>query len=368
MSTSPETESVADNSIDVNTAPAQTKRTKSKKQEIAKNDTGAIRARWDAAIACILPGAKKHRKLYKGVIQRIENTNLRKRWIDTQLYMTFQKWVSVSPTDARPDLEWFLAVLAVHDSFDATKPKFMDDVNKRGLKEWAVKQLKKQNPLSSTPVPAEPKTPQQASRVKTEPGINAQGLQATPVGARPGQGNNSVRPSVEINFGGPLLGMKRPAPEHPAQPVNKRANTQVVEANDTADVNRHAGLVTLQQRIVLRDQGTQTDSEISIQRVLGSMQAAMGAMKEQAEGLKEQIRQLREHNMSLLEHDRALGEVSGRVRGVSQLRHVSNIHQQQMHPQAAEIVPLQPMNRQAPTYFYESPREPSNSGQIFRFA
>ncbi|KAF4335049.1 hypothetical protein FBEOM_11092 [Fusarium beomiforme] len=369
MSTSPGTEPVGDSSTDhVDAPPAQAKKARSKKQVIAKDDTDGIRAKWDATIECILPAVKKHPALYRGVVQRIENANLRNKWADTPVYSAFQKWASASPRDARPDLEWFLAVLAVHSSFEGTHPKFMDEVNRRGLKEWAEKQLKKQNPQSSTPLSSEPETPQQEPRVKGEPGIDTQRLQMTPVVLRPGQVNNNIRSSVETDFGGPLLGMKRPAPEEPPQSANKRTNFQVVPAYDHADVDRHAGLLGIQRRIVLRDEGTQTDDTIALQGAVEPMLKATAAMKEQAEGLKEQIRQLQEHNMSLLEHDRALAEVSGRVRGVSQLRHVSNIHQQQIQPQATELIPLQPVNRHPPTYYFESPREPSSGGQIFRFA
>lgn len=359
---SPETE-LPDSATDhVETPPA--KKAKYRNPGIPKDDTKAIRERQEAAIAQIHPDTKNHPVLYRGVIQQIERNNLRKGWANTQLYSTFQQWSRVSTLSARPELEWLLAVLAVHASFEPMNLKFMEDVKRRGLREWAEKQLKKQDPLSSTPIPAEPKTPQQAPRIKTEPGSVSQRLQETPGGARPGQGISNGFPSIETGIGGTL---KRTAPVHPAQPANKRANIHVDQAYVTDEINRLTELHASQRRTVLRDQETQTDSEIPLQTILASMQEAMGAMKEQSEGLKEQVRLLQEHNMSLLEHDRALADVSGRVRCVNQLRHASNIHHQQIQPQVAEIVPLQPMNRQPPTYYYESPRESSNSGQIFRF-
>ncbi|KAF5988621.1 hypothetical protein FCOIX_379 [Fusarium coicis] len=357
---SPGSESVTEDATDhVETPPA--KRAKSKKTRISKDDTDAIRERQEAAIARILPDTINHPALYRGVVRQIERNNLRYGWARTQLNSTFQHWIKVSSWTARPELEWLLAALAVHASFEPLSLKFMDEVKKRGLKEWAEKQLKKKDPFSSTPVPAEPTTPQQAPQIKTEPGIESRRLQTTPGGARPGQGNSTVLPSIETGTGGTL---KRTASIHPAQPANKRANTHVDQAYVTAEINRLAELHASQRQTVLRDQGTQTDNETPVQAILASMQEAMGAMKEQSEGLKEQVRLLQEHNMSLLEHDRALADVSGRVRGVSQLRHTSNIVHHQIQPQAAEIVALQSVSRQPPTYYYESPRDSSNT---FRF-
>ncbi|KAF5571900.1 hypothetical protein FPHYL_43 [Fusarium phyllophilum] len=357
---SPRSESATEDATDhLETPPS--KKARSKKPGIPKDDTKAIRERQEAAIAQILPDTRNHPVLYRGVVQHIERNNLRNGWAKTQLNSTFQHWIKVSPLTARPELEWLLAALAVHASFEPLTLRFLDEVKKRGLKEWAEKQLKKQDPLSSTPIPVEPKTPQQAPHIKTEPGIDSRRQQVTPGGARPGQGNSTVLPSIETGISGTP---KRTAPAHPAQPANKRANMQVDQAYVTAEINRLAELHASQRRTVLRDQGTQTDSEIPLQTILASMQEAMGAMKEQSEGLKEQIRLLQEHNMSLLEHDRALADVSGRVRGVSHLRHASNIHHHQIQPQAAEIVALQPVTRQPPTYYYESPRESSNA---FRF-
>ncbi|KAF5553562.1 hypothetical protein FNAPI_6723 [Fusarium napiforme] len=357
---SPGSESVTEDATDhAETPPA--KRAKPKKPGISKDDTNAIRERQEAAIARILPDTRNHPVLYKGVVQQIERNNLRYGWAKTQLNSTFQHWTKVSPWTARPELEWLLAALAVHASFEPLSHKFMDEVKKRGLKEWAEKQLKKKDPLSSTPAPAEPTTPQQAPQIKTEPGIESRRLQTTPGGARPAQGNSTVLPSIETGTGGTL---KRTVPEHPAQPAKKRASLFTNQAFSPAGVSGYAGTSVAPQRIVLRDTGTQTDNETPVQAILASMQEAMGAMKEQAEGLKEQVRLLQEHNMSLLEHDRALADVSGRVRGVSQLRHTSNIVHHQIQPQAAEIVALQSVSRQPPTYYYESPRDSSNT---FRF-
>ncbi|KAI1037921.1 hypothetical protein LB505_001548 [Fusarium chuoi] len=357
---SPRSESVTEDATDHFETPPS-KKARIRNPGISKDDTKAIRERQEAAIAQIHPDTKNHPVLYKGVVQHIERNNLRNGWAKTQLNGTFQHWSRVSTLTARPDLQWLLAALAVHASFEPLNLKFMDEVKKRGLKEWVEKQLKKQDPLSSTPTPAEPTTPQQAPRIKTEPGIDSRRLQATPGGARPGQGNNTVLPSIETGTGGTL---KRAAPIHPAQPANKRASVFTNQTFSPAGASGYAGPPVAPQRIVLRDQGTQTDNDVPLQTILASMQEAMGAMKEQSKGLKEQVRLLQEHNMSLLEHDRALADVSGRVRSVNHLRHANNIHHHQIQPQAAEIVALQPVNRQPPTYYYESPRE---SGNAFRF-
>jgi hypothetical protein len=359
---SPGSESVTEDATDhVETPPA--KRAKSKKTGISKDDTNAIRERQEAAIARILPDTIHHPALYRGVVHQIERNNLRYGWARTQLNSTFQHWIKVSSWTARPELEWLLAALAVHASFEPLSLKFMEEVKKRGLKEWAEKQLKKKDPFSSTPVPAEPTTPQQAPQVKTEPGIESRRLQMTPGGARPGQGNSTVLPSIETGTGGTL---KRTASIHPAQPANKRANTHVDHAYVTAEINRLAELHASQRRNILRDQGTQTDDNISLGNIVEPMLKATEAMTGSKEKLDRHTLALQEHNRVMEEHNRLLSQLLARVPG-TQIRPVDNMPRHQFQPQVQEIVSLQHVNHQPRTYFYHPGRESGNSGQMFTF-
>ncbi|KAF5687316.1 hypothetical protein FDENT_5338 [Fusarium denticulatum] len=359
---SPGSESVTEDATDhVETPPA--KRAKSRKPGISKDDTKAIRERQEAAIARILPDTANHPALYRGVVQQIERNNLRNGWAKTQLNGTFQHWIKVSPWTARPELEWLLAALAVHASFKPLNLKFMDEVKKRGLKEWAEKQLKKEDPLSSAPVPAEPTTPQQAPQVKTEPGIESRRLQTTPGGARSVQGNSTILPSIETGIGGTL---KRTAPVHPAQPANKRASLFTNQAFSPAGVSGYAGPSVAPQRIVLRDTGTQTEDNISLGNVVEPMLKATEAMTGSKEKLDQHTLALQEHNRVMEEHNRLLSQLLARVPG-TQIRPVDNMPRHQFQPQAQEIVSLQHVNHQPRTYFYHPGRESGNSGQMFTF-
>ncbi|KAH7264888.1 uncharacterized protein BKA55DRAFT_685371 [Fusarium redolens] len=348
---SSETES-ADNTTDKVEAPPARK-AKSSKPMISRDDVEAIRERWDAAIARIHPDAKKHPALYRRVVELIEKSNLRRGWSDTQFYKNFVAWCRVSGPDAQPDPEIFLATLAVHESFGNNNVKFIEEVRKRGLKQWVEHQLRKHLPFVSTPISAEPETP----RVKVEPGASSQGTDRRQVDAA--YRNNIIRPSVEGDFGGPIRAVKRPAPEHPAQPANKRASVQVDQALLTAEVHRLAELQASQQRIVLRDAGTQTDNDISLERISEPMLKAAEAMRENNEKQDEQIR-------TLMEHNRLLADLLGRFQA-SQLRPADSMPRQHFQAQPQEIVPLQSVNHQPPAYYYERPRMTSNSGQIFRF-
>ncbi|KAI1025576.1 hypothetical protein LB503_006693 [Fusarium chuoi] len=359
---SPRSESVTEDATDhVETPPS--KKARIRNPGISKDDTKAIRERQEAAIAQIHPDTKNHPVLYKGVVQHIERNNLRNGWAKTQLNGTFQHWSRVSTLTARPDLEWLLAALAVHASFEPLNLKFMDEVKKRGLKEWVEKQLKNQDPLSSTPTPAEPTTPQQAPQIKTEPGIDSRRLQATPGGARAGQGNNTVLPSIETGTGGTL---KRAAPVHPAQPANKRASVLTNQAFSPAGVSSYAGPPVAPQRIVLRDQGTQTDDNVSWGNVVEPMLKATDAMTGSKEKLDGHTLALQEHNRVMEEHNRLLSQLLARVPG-AQIRPVDNMPRHQFQPQAQEIVPLQQVNHQPRTYFYHPGRDSGNSGQMFTF-
>ncbi|KAF4450080.1 hypothetical protein F53441_6724 [Fusarium austroafricanum] len=339
---------------------------KSAKHFIDKNDTAGIRKRLDEAIACILPAVKDHPALYKSVVDQIENSSFRRSWADSVFYKSFHAWCVAAGQDARPHHVFFLAALAVYSSFKNPKSKFSEEVVRRGLREWVDKELDRPHPFSSTTVPTRSKSPQQASRVKIEPGTSRQGLvKANSAQVKSQVRDGKVQQSIESDLGSVTTGTKRHAPEHEDKPAIKRANV-VDETFLAARINRLVELQAPQRRVVLKDEGTQTDSDVSLQAVLGPMQAAMEAMKEQADGLKEQIRQLQDHNMILQDHDRALADISGRVR-IHQMRPANNIHRQQYQPQAQELVPLAPVNRQPPAYYCDTGRDMGSGGQIFQW-
>ncbi|KAF4959392.1 hypothetical protein FGADI_1714 [Fusarium gaditjirri] len=348
---SSETES-ADNRTD-KAGTAQARKSRPPKPTIPRDDVEAIRKRWDDAISCIHPNAQKHPAMYQRVVELIKKSNLRRGWSDTQFCKDFAAWCRVSGLDARPDPEILLATLAVHESLGNNNFKFDQEVRSRGLKQWVEQELRKHRPFESTPISAEPETP----RIKAEPGTGNQGPERRQ--ADSAHRNDSILPSVESNFGGPIRAMKRTVPDHPGLPANKRANTSVDQAGFTAKVCQLAELQASQQRIVLRDAGTQTDNDISLERISEPMLKATEAMRENNEKQDEQIR-------TLMEHNRLLTDLLGRVQA-SQLRPVDSMPRQHYQAQPQEIIPLQPVNHQPPAFYYERPRMSSNSGQIFRF-
>ncbi|RBA19366.1 hypothetical protein FPRO05_09469 [Fusarium proliferatum] len=348
---SSETEGADNGTGKVDTAPARKPRPS--KPLIPKDDVEAIQKRHDEAIACIHPDTKKHPSMYQRVVELIKKCNVRRGWADTQFYKDFTAWCRVSGLDAKPDHEILLATLAVHESLGSNNFNFAQEIRNRGLEQWLEQELKKHRPFVTTPTPAEPETP----RIKTEPGTRSQGPERGQ--ADSSRRNNSILPSVETNSGGPFLAMKRTAPDHPGQPANKRASAQVDQASFTAKVHRLAELQASQQRIVLRDAGTQTDSDISLERISEPMLEATKAMKANNEKQDEQIR-------TLMEHNRLLADFLGRVQA-SQLRPAESIPRQYYQGQPQEIIPLQAVNHQPPTYYYERSRVSGNSGQIFRF-
>ncbi|CCT69887.1 uncharacterized protein FFUJ_05808 [Fusarium fujikuroi IMI 58289] len=306
---SSETEGADNGTGKVDTAPARKPRPS--KPLIPKDDVEAIQKRHDEAIACIHPDTKKHPSMYQRVVELIKKCNVRRGWADTQFYKDFTAWCRVSGLDAKPDHEVLLATLAVHESLGGNNFKFAQEIRNRGLEQWLEQELKKHRPFVSTPTPAEPETPP----IKTEPGTRSQGPER-------GQADSSRRNN--------------------SQPANKRASAQ----ED-------------QQRIVLRDAGTQTDNDISMGRISEPMLEATKAMKENNEKQDEQIR-------TLMEHNRLLADLLERVQA-SQLRAAESIPRQHYQGQPQEIIPLQAVNHQPPTYYYERSRVSGNSGQIFRF-
>ncbi|KAF5635598.1 uncharacterized protein FTJAE_6219 [Fusarium tjaetaba] len=347
---SSETESADNGTGKVDTTPAI--KPKSTKTFISKDDIEAIEKRHNEAIACIHPDAKKHPSMYQRVVELIKKCNVRRTWGDTQFCKNFTAWCRVSGLDARPDPEILLATLAVHETLGHNNFKFAHEVRNRGLEQWLEQELRKDRPFVSTPTPAAPETP----RIKTEPGTRGQGPERGQ--ADPSHRNDSILPSIESNSGGPVRAMKRTASGHPGQPASKRASAQVDQASLAAKVHRLAELQASQQRIVLRDAATQTDNDISLERISEPMLKAVEAMKENNEKQDEQIR-------TLMEHNRRLSDLLGRVQS-SQLRPMESMPRHyQGQPQ--EIVPLQAVNHPPPTYYYERSRMSGNSGQIFRF-
>ncbi|KAF4418439.1 hypothetical protein FACUT_11834 [Fusarium acutatum] len=348
---SSETESADNRTGKVGTTPAR--KPKPSKTFIPKDDVEAIEERYNDAIACIHPDAEKHPSMYQRVVDLIKKCNVRRTWGDTQFCKDFTAWCRVSGLDARPDPEVLLATLAVHESLGHNNFKFAHEVRNRGLEQWLEQELRKDQPFVSTPTPVEPET----SRIKTEPGTRSQGPERGQ--ADPSRRNNIILPSIESNSGGPIRAMKRTASDHPGQHANKRASAQVDQASFTAKVHRLAELQVSQQRIVLRDAETQTDNDISLDRISEPMLKAVEAMKENNEKQGQQIR-------TLMEHNRLLADLLGRVQA-SQLRPVESMPRQHYQGQPQEIVPLQTVNHPPPTYYYERSRVSSNSGQIFRF-
>ncbi|KAF5254383.1 hypothetical protein FANTH_868 [Fusarium anthophilum] len=348
---SSETESADNGPAEVDTTPAR--KSRPSKILISKDDVEAIKKRYNDAIACIHPDAKKHPSMYQRVVELIKKCNVRRSWADTQFCKDFTAWCRISGLDAKPDPEILLATLAVHESLGRNNFKFANEVRNRGLKQWLEKELRKDQPFVSTPTPAEPETP----RIKTEPGTRSQGPERGQ--ADPSRRNDTILPSIESNSGGPVRAVKRTAPGHPGQPANKRASAQVDQASLTAKVHRLAELQASQQRIVLRDAATQTDNDISMERISEPMLKATEVMKENNEKQAKQMR-------ALMEHNRLLADLLARVQS-SQLRPAESMPRQHYQSQPQEIVPLQAVNHQPPTYYYERPRMSGNSGQIFRF-
>ncbi|RGP77452.1 hypothetical protein FLONG3_4371 [Fusarium longipes] len=291
----------------------------SHKYLIDKRDEEAIKAKRDQVIGLILPTAKNHPEIYESVVKTISKVNLRYTWCNSPLNRDFLSWSRVASSTERPNLVWFLACLATHDSFGKPASTFKEMIEERKLRGWAIEQL--QVPRPSLPAAVltssqkEPhQTPQQAPRAKIEQRENDD-------------------PS----------GLKRPTPRDWFESINKRVLPSIED--------RPAALPTQPQRIILRDSGTQTDDFSSLGDFVEDMKQAVQDLKAQTETLKE-------HNKMLMEHNRALVN--------QQMTPYNNAQQQQMQMQTFEVVPSQPANR-GPSFVFDPSQGSGSNRAVFRF-
>jgi hypothetical protein len=364
MTMSPEADS-AESSPEQAEAPPKKK--PSRKVLIDKDDRDAIRAKQNSAIACILPLVKEHPDLYHRVVDQIKKTNLRSAWSSSAFYKDFMAWcrVSAQTKNARPDLDFFLAVLAVHDSLGMGTSKMNDEIRRLGLRVWAEEQLNARCPFPSIEEQSPPEAPQVAHRVKVE---QRESTMLPQFGFE--DGNNGIRQSIEFDSSYQhSTGLKRPSLEHPAELTNKRMKIPIDPALAATDLSRLGVYGASQQRIVLHHTSTQTEGDATLPQALGPILEVMKKMESRTEALEEREKDFAEHIRALQDHTRVLSEVLERTRGIDQLRLVSNnnAHHQQSQPQFHEIIPAQPASRQATAYYLGTNCDPNNNGSILRF-
>ncbi|KAM0271197.1 hypothetical protein ACHAPA_002802 [Fusarium lateritium] len=349
-------------------AEAPPKKQPCRKILIKKDDHNAIRAKQNSAIACILPLVKEHPDLYHQVVDEIKKTNLRLAWSSSPFYKDFMAWCRVSKRtrNARPDLGFFLAVLAVHDSFDLVTSKTNEEINRLGLREWAEEQLNARSPFPSTEEQSTSGAPQVVPQVKVEHRENTMLPQF-----RFDNDDSGIRQSIELDSSHQrTTGLKRPPLAYPAEPMSKRAKIPIDPALAAVDFSRHGGYGASQRRIVLHHASTQTESDATLSHGLVPILELIKKIERRMETFEERAKDFAEHNRTLQDHNRVLGEVMERARDNNQLRpfnNNNNVHQQQSHPQLHEIVPVQTASRQPTAYFLNTNREPNNNGSIFTF-
>ncbi|KAF4968829.1 hypothetical protein FSARC_3858 [Fusarium sarcochroum] len=375
-------------------------------------------ARKDRAISHIIPAAKNHPEVYQYVVSQINNASLRRNWATTLFNKDFMAWCRTSNADARPDLKFLVAALAVYDSFGTTTSRFGGVVMERGLRDWAIQQLEKRHLSSSTAESASPETPKEAPKkvpkVKMEEGARGEGLvNAVPPQVRVGNVDGRIRQSIEFDFNDPIAAqtyfepplavvppavagsLKRQAPSHSTEQARKKIKPEVDhEAIFAAEIKRLAAVEAIPQRIVLRDAGTQTDSDMSAQWAISLVSRITSEpLLKATDAMMLRTEALEEHTYAIENHTQALAELPAKIREAIQntvqntiqntihnpvhrpvgdvIRHGDNTYRQQLQiqsqPSSHEIVPIQPIQRQPTAFFYEpAPREPNN-GTIYRY-
>lgn len=359
---SPEADS-AESSAEQAEAPPR----KKPSRKVDKHDRDAIRAKQNSAIACILPLVKEHPELYHQVVDQIKKTNLRSAWSSTAFYRDFMAWCRVSAPagNARPDLGFFLAVLAVHDSLDMGGSKMNEEIRRLGLREWAEEQLKARRPFPPIEEQSPSEAPQVTLRVKVEQRESTMLPQF-----RSEDGNNRIRQSIEFDSSCQhTTSLKRPSLEHPAELTNKRMKISIDPALATADIRRLGVYGAPQQRIVLHHASTQTEGDATLSRALEPILEYMKKLDSRMEALEERDKNFPEHMRTLQDHNRVLREVVERTRDIDQLRLVSNnnAYHQQSQPQFHQMIPVQPAPRQATAFIVGTDCDTNNSGAILRF-
>lgn len=359
---SPEADS-AESSSEQPEAPAKKK--PYSKVLIDKNDRDAIRAKQNSAIACILPIVKEHPDLYHQVVDQIKKTNLRIAWSSSAFYKDFMAWcrVSARTRNARPDLGFFLAVLAVHDSFKLGTSKVNEEIRRLGLRVWAEEQLNVRHPFPSIEEQSPSEAPQVAPRVKVEQRESTMMPQF-----RSEDGNNDILQSIEFDSGYQhTTGLKRPSLEHPAELTNKRMKIPIDPALAATDHSRLGVYGASQQRIVLHHASTQTEGDATLSQALGPILEFMKEIKSQLETLDERTKYLAEQVRAVQDHRRVLREMPERTRDIDQITLVSNnnAYHQQSQPQFHPMIPVQPDPRQATAFIVRTDCDTNNNNGAF---
>lgn len=99
------------------------------------------------AIEKILPEAREYPELYKNVVKIIKTSNVSRcpSFNHCSLVRSFNGWVAAVSRETLPNLEFFLAVLAVSSAYPAVSNKtiFKQTVINRDLVAWARRQLRR---------------------------------------------------------------------------------------------------------------------------------------------------------------------------------------------------------------------------------
>lgn len=310
----------------------------------AKKGPEVSRAQYELVLKRIPPAVKDHPLVYERVVHHIKSTSMSRKWVDTGLCRRFFGWCDFSDDRERPKLEIMIATLVVYDWYDVRNSRFDKEVTNRGLRAWVAEQLNVNSQAASAPETTAPATPQQVPQVKTEPGL------------RDDHGADSIRQSIEDENGSAATsGLKRPALEHPAGPINKRANLWMDHAPVASELDKLAVFQPSPQRIVYRETGTQTDNNAAIEEISRPMCKVTAAMEEQTQVLKN--------------HNGMLAHLLERAQGTQLRPSTAVAHPQpfQVQAQAQEMVPVHHVNRPLPALYFEHGQDSGNSGPFLRF-
>ncbi|KAF7560830.1 hypothetical protein G7046_g3324 [Stylonectria norvegica] len=115
-----------------------------------EKDPRRIKAMEEKIISGIHPEVKEHPELYEDIVDEIKDLEVSRHttWSTTPCYKQFLRWLETAGEQDRPELKTTLCWFAAHKAFKGrsncrSNDKFRAEIESRGLKSWAMQQLKK---------------------------------------------------------------------------------------------------------------------------------------------------------------------------------------------------------------------------------
>ncbi|KAM5346393.1 hypothetical protein ACJ41O_009398 [Fusarium nematophilum] len=265
-------------------------------RRVPHNAYETIRKQEQRAVGCISFKEEDHPELYKDVVKQLKDSGIGRHLhlSDSHLCKSFLGWVQASDDDSRPNLRFFLAALAAHDclaTIDNTT--FNKAVHRRGLREWAMKQLANarsctksttQTTATSTTTTSPREGIKKALKVEEVDGPGLDVATRSAVLWRINEQDNnhhSIRQSIETGFhdarttgsrfeprGSPFetFSKRRADDQLPPEHSHKRVKTDM---DHEAFAARIEMLEAQNRKVTLRDTGTQTDSDMLAEWAVG---------------------------------------------------------------------------------------------------